>query len=62
MEYLEPKRKNEFHKKALEILLSIGYHSYVINNDGSIELIAHIDYYLENKKLESDNIVFKKVN
>jgi FkbM family methyltransferase len=60
MEYLEPKRKNETHKKALELLLSLGYHSFIIKNDGSIEPISNIDDYLEIEKLESENIVFKR--
>lgn len=60
MEYLEPKRKNETHKKALDLLLGLGYKSYIINYNGGIELIANIDNYLETSNLESDNIVFRK--
>jgi FkbM family methyltransferase len=60
MEYLEPNRKNETHKKALNLLLSLGYNSYIITNEGTIEPIYNIDNYLETEKLESDNIVFKK--
>ncbi len=60
MEYLEPKRKNETHKKALDLLSSLGYNSYIIKNDGTIEPITKIDNYLNAEKLDSDNIVFKK--
>lgn len=60
MEYLEPKRKNDTHKKALELLLSLGYYSYLINNEGGINPIMNIDHYLETENLESDNIVFRK--
>lgn len=60
MEYLEPNRKNETHKKALNLLLSLGYNSYIIRNDGTIEPNSNIDNYLEAEKLESDNIVFRK--
>jgi FkbM family methyltransferase len=61
MEYLEPKRKNEIHKKAFDLLLSLDYNSFIINNDGNTEPITNIDDYLEAEKLESDNIVFKKI-
>lgn len=61
MEYLEPNRKNESHKNALELLLSLGYKTFIIKFDGEIEAITNIDEYLETEKLESDNIVFRKV-
>jgi FkbM family methyltransferase len=59
MEYLEPARHNESHSKALELLKGFGYNSFVIKSDGSLESIENIDLYLEQNKLESDNIVFK---
>jgi len=60
MEYLEPKRKNETHRKALELLLSIGYYSHIITQNGDTRPMKNIDEYLINEKLESDNIVFMK--
>jgi FkbM family methyltransferase len=60
MEYLEPQRKNDTHKEALKILLSVGYKSYLIEQDGNLISIDDIDNYLILKKLESDNIVFLK--
>ncbi len=60
MEYLEPSRKNESHKKAMELLLSLYYNSYIIANDGSLKQLDEIDNYLIENKLESDNIVFVK--
>ena len=60
MEYLEPKRKNDSHKKALDLLLSLGYSSFIIKNSGNLEQIADIDKYLADEKLESDNVVFVK--
>lgn len=60
MEYLEPKRKNESHKKALDLLSSLGYGSFVIANGGELNEINNIDDYLIKENLESDNIVFIK--
>jgi FkbM family methyltransferase len=61
MEYLEPKRHNESHKKALELLLSLSYKSNIIVQNGQIEPIKDVDTYLTNNHLESDNIVFQKI-
>jgi FkbM family methyltransferase len=61
MEYLEPNRKNESHKKALDLLLSIGYTSNLITKDGETIPIDDIDGYLIREGLESDNIVFIKM-
>lgn len=58
MEYLEPNRKNKNHKKAVNLLLSIGYTAHLITQDGEIITIGDIDNYLISKGLESDNIVF----
>lgn len=60
MEYLEPKRGNQNHKKAEKILLDLGYHSYIIIQDGTLERINDIDNYLLSRNFESDNIVFIK--
>lgn len=60
MEYLEPKRNNQNHKRAEKLLLGIGYHSHIINQNGVLEPINNIDDYLLSQKLESDNIVFVK--
>ena len=61
MEYLEPNRKNESHKKALDLLLSMGYTSNIITQNGGILPIDDIDNYLVSEGLESDNIVFIKI-
>lgn len=60
MEYLEPKRKNQNHVNALQLLLSIGYHSYIIKHDGQLASVTDIDNYLISNGLESDNVVFAK--
>lgn len=59
MEYLEPARHNQSHSQAFDFLKSLGYNSFVIKSDGSLATIENIDLYLEQNKLESDNIVFK---
>jgi FkbM family methyltransferase len=60
MEYLEAKRKNETHKKALDLLCGLGYKTYIIKKSGFLEPISNIDNYLETENLESENIVFRK--
>ncbi|MFY7846942.1 FkbM family methyltransferase [Chryseobacterium gambrini] len=60
MEYLEPRRKNESHLKALHLLHEIGYQSKIITSEGNLFPVTDVDNYLKNQKLESDNIVFIK--
>lgn len=58
MEYIAPKRKNDTHKLAKELLESIGYQANVITSKGSLNRIRNLDNYLAEQNLESDNIVF----
>ncbi len=58
MEYLEPKRKNEEHKKAHDLLSKSGYSAHLILNNGQLQKVIDIDGYLTQNKLESDNIVY----
>ncbi len=60
MEYLEPRRNNKSHKKALTLLEAIGYTPHIINDDGSLQETDLIDEYLKIQELESDNIIFLK--
>lgn len=60
MEYLAPARQNTTHKQALNLLKSIGYQSFLIDNSGQLNAIDDIDAYLVQENLESDNVVFKK--
>lgn len=62
MEYLEPSRKNESHKKAMELLLSLHYYPHIIMQDGNIKPTDNIDHYLHENSFDSDNIVFIKKN
>jgi len=61
MEYLEPNRNNEPHRKALSSLTEIGYLPYVMQKDGSLVQTNDIEHHLSVNDLESDNIVFKKI-
>lgn len=60
MEYLEPKRNNKAHKEAKETLESFGYTSHIIMPTGELYAVQDIDSFLEEKSLDSDNIVFIK--
>ncbi len=61
MEYLIPSRYNVAHRKATEMLKSIGYKTMLINKNGNLKSCEDIEAYLEEFELESDNIVFVKV-
>lgn len=61
LEYLEPKRHNEGHKQALQLLAENGYGTWIISKEGLLEPVTDIDRYLLDHRLESDNIVFRKV-
>ena len=60
MEYLASERENSNHKKATELLRSIGYKSYLINAEGKLTLTEKIDPHFQLNNIDSDNIVFRK--
>lgn len=60
MEYLAPGRGNTEHRKAMELLRQIGYKTYLLDENGSMQETADIERHLAHKELESDNIIFKK--
>ncbi len=60
MEYLSKERGNEGHKRAENILRSLGYFSFTIDKSGDLKKLDSISEYLDDKKLESDNIVFAR--
>ena len=60
MEYLASDRQNSNHKKAAELLRSIGYESHLINTEGTIILTENIDLHFQLNNIDSDNIVFRK--
>lgn len=60
MEYLSKERGNKEHQEAENRLNSLGYSSFVIDKLGNLKKHDSISKYLEENKLESDNIVFVK--
>lgn len=60
MEYLSKERGNEGHKRAENILRSLGYLSFVIDKSGNLKKLDSIPEYLDDEELESDNIVFSR--
>ena len=60
LEYLEPSRQNEAHRKAAKLLQLTGYQAYSIDEKGELVLCKDIESYLAAQQLDSDNIVFVK--
>jgi FkbM family methyltransferase len=60
IEYLSKERGNKEHQEAENRLNSLGYSSFVIDKLGNLKKLDFISNYLEESKLESDNIVFVK--
>lgn len=60
MEYLEPKRNNQAHRQAYDILRREDFSPHIIKKDGSLKSTENIELHLSDNKLESDNIVFIK--
>ena len=61
MEYHHTPGKISIHDEAVHVLKDCGYSAHVIDIDGNIFPVPDITRYLEEKKLESDNLVFRKV-
>jgi FkbM family methyltransferase len=60
LEYLSHPQKNNAHQKAAQTLLSMGYHSFVSDMQGSLIPVPDIESYLHNAGLDSENVFFKK--
>ncbi|MGB0931481.1 MAG: FkbM family methyltransferase [Chitinophagales bacterium] len=58
MEYLSDERGNRPHKEAEKLLKGLKYKAYTITDSADLESIENISNYLNDKKMESDNIVF----
>lgn len=61
MEYLAKSRSNEAHMKAVSLMRSLNYTTYIINHNGLLEVVNDIDASMHAAKLDSDNVVFKKI-
>jgi FkbM family methyltransferase len=61
MEYLTAAEyNNDSHVAATKLLLSLGYQTHYIQEDGGLVEVETIDAYLKEVNLDSDNIVFLK--
>lgn len=60
LEFLDATRQNEQHKKADQLLTTLGYSANCITNDGFLRRVTDIEEYLKENNLDSDNIVFNK--
>jgi len=60
MEYIFNNQGSGPHVEAAALLYNNNYKSYAITRSGELKLIPQIDKYLEEEKINSDNIVFLK--
>ncbi|MFI5134252.1 MAG: FkbM family methyltransferase [Chitinophagales bacterium] len=60
MEFLSHESRNLPHRIAHDLLLSFGYSSFSIQDDGSLRSCANVLEQLKEKNLDSDNMVYKK--
>ncbi|HEY3387607.1 MAG TPA: FkbM family methyltransferase [Saprospiraceae bacterium] len=60
MEYHHTPGKISIHEEAVRVLKDCGYNANGIDIDGNVFPVPDITRYLEEKKLESDNLVFRK--
>ena len=60
MEFLSNARSNQSHTMAARILEEKGFHPFLILNDGTLKECADIENHLSEKKMDSDNIIFKR--
>lgn len=58
MEYVTKSRGDASHKRAEQLLRTVGYLPHLINDRGAKEPVTNVSLYLETSGLESDNIVF----
>lgn len=60
MEFLAAERINTGHRQALELLQTLGYRTFYIDPNGSLQPCTNVEAYLAGKNLDSDNLVFVK--
>ena len=60
MEYLLSRNHENPHHQAASFLKSLGFHSYSIATDGKLNEADDIEHYMQEHKMDSDNIVFMK--
>lgn len=60
LEFLSEKLGNKAHKKTEEVLTSLNYKPYCINNNGAVESLPNTLNYFSDNNIDSDNLVFIK--
>lgn len=61
MEYLSKSRHNTSHVKATNLLRELDYCSFIIKEEGGTQEMFDLDEYIDRSQMESDNIVFIKI-
>jgi hypothetical protein len=62
MEYLNDERGNIAHKKAEALMTDLGYAAHQVGSNGELLRLENVSQYLDESQIDSDNIVFKKIN
>ena len=62
MEYLNDERGNIAHKKAEAFMTDLGYAAHQVGSNGELLHLENVSQYLDESQIDSDNIVFKKIN
>lgn len=60
MEYLIENHQNAVHEQAVAFLEKVGFQKYIIGKNGQLVKCKNIKAAMAERKLDSDNIVFKK--
>lgn len=60
MEYLSDVRGNSAHANARQLLNNLGYVAHVLDKNGQPATCSDVEGYIEQNKLDSDNIAFRK--
>ena len=61
MEYLSPKRGNKEHIEAERLLGTFNFNPHYLDSKGNLKPLKNVSEFLEKHHLESDNIVFSKI-
>ena len=60
MEFLHHERSDDVYTQAHNLMIESGYASNIINSEGQLKPVHHVDEYLAANNLESENVVYIK--
>lgn len=60
MEYLLAEQPDNPHDRAVDQLHRLGYATFAIRPDGTLDPIANVRTYMQRRGLRSDNLVFRR--